>query len=190
MRIAAAPDPTGQFSKGPAGRTAAMPEEDSWFGRGDERRPLVSLLDADAELGRCVPAAQRRLARRHLMLSAHTVRRGRWAASVDLASRPLGYVILSGTLIRGLCVEHRWSTEILGPEDVLRPWDEAEQPPDPLVEDTWTALESVRMAILDERFAVGSRALAATPRRAAEPDGPPLQASSHAPQCVGHPSSR
>jgi CRP/FNR family transcriptional regulator, cyclic AMP receptor protein len=156
MRAAAAGGRSGRFSECPVGRTSALPDEQSWFGRGDERRPLVSLLDADAQLGRCVPAAQRQLARHHLTLSVHTVRRGRWAPSVDLASRPLGYVILSGTLIRGLCVEHRWSTEILGPEDVLRPWDEAEQPPDLLVEDTWTALESVRMAILDERFAVAA----------------------------------
>lgn len=70
-------------------------------------------------------------------LNHDTVRRGHWVPSVDLGSRPLGYLIL-------------------GPEDVLRPWDEAEQHPDLLVEDTWTALESVRMAILDERFAVAA----------------------------------
>jgi hypothetical protein len=126
-------------------------------GRSDGRLVGVqSLLDLDPDLGRRVPAAEHDLARRHLMVGVRRIPRGPWAPSLDGADPPLAYLLIEGTLLRAAQIGQRWATELLGPEDVLRPWDDAEGPAGLDRRDSWTALEPVQVAILEWRFATAA----------------------------------
>lgn len=54
--------------------------------------------------------------------------------------------------MHGSCVADRWSTEIPGPGDVLRPWEDQEGPDGLAVLQEWHALENADLAVLDRRF--------------------------------------
>jgi hypothetical protein len=136
---------------------AGRADHERWFrGPGGDPRRLVALLDADPELGRLLTPEEREQVRQRLFVGVQRVQRGRWRAGADPANRPIGYLVLEGSLIRGRRVEDRWSTELLGPEDVLQPWDEPEPPDGVTVETEWTALEPVQLAVLDRRFAAAA----------------------------------
>lgn len=140
-------------------RAAPRPlaDHERWFrGKDGEVRRVVALLDADREFGRLLSPEDRALARRQLLVTVQRVDRGRWRVDQDRAGHPLAYVVLAGSLIRGRCVEDHWSTELLGPGDVLQPWDEPQPPDRVTVETEWTALEPVQLAVLDRRFAAAA----------------------------------
>ena len=65
----------------------------------------------------------------------------------------LGYLVLDGTLVRDVRLGARWCTELLGPEDFLRPWEDLDPVGGVAGESAWTVLEPVRLAVLDDRFA-------------------------------------
>jgi CRP/FNR family cyclic AMP-dependent transcriptional regulator len=133
------------------------PDRERWFrGPGGVTRRLVALLDADPDFGRRLSPDEREVASRQVVVSVQRIHRGRWRADPDPVRRPLAYVVLSGALIRGWRVEDRWSTELVGPEDVMQPWDEPEPPEGVSVETEWTALEPVELAVLDHRFAAAA----------------------------------
>jgi hypothetical protein len=97
-------------------------------------------------------------AARHQLL-ARTIWRdpGRWEPlSADLPSRFdgwLGMLVLDGLLVRQLDVDGLRCCELLGPGDLLRPWDEDD---DAATLDTgavWRVLEPTRLALLDAGFA-------------------------------------
>lgn len=92
------------------------------------------------------------MARRHLVVAVQRFPRGTWTPAADADARPLGFLVLAGGLIHGSCVGDRWSTEILGPGDVLRPWEEEQGLEELAVREEWQALESVELAVLDRRF--------------------------------------
>jgi CRP/FNR family cyclic AMP-dependent transcriptional regulator len=51
-------------------------------------------------------------------------------------------------------VADRWCSELLGPGDLLRPWEHDDAGADMLRStSSWTVLEQARVAVLDERFA-------------------------------------
>jgi hypothetical protein len=129
--------------------------DQSWFpDPATAPRRRVALLDADPGFARGVPAEDLALARRQLVVAVENVPRGRWRVDPGAPGRPLAYVVLAGSLIRDRRVEDRWSTELLGPEDVLQPWDEP-LPPDGLsMETAWTVVQPLRIALLDRRFAL------------------------------------
>jgi CRP/FNR family cyclic AMP-dependent transcriptional regulator len=115
---------------------------------------IASLLDVDPEFARRLPRADAELARRHLMVAVEHVPKGRWAPAPPGGRRaPLGCVVLAGSLLRTARVEQRCATELLGREDVLRPWDVLDGPGGLACGEDWTALEPVRVAVLDARFA-------------------------------------
>lgn len=113
--------------------------------------PVVSLLDVDPDLAADIPsegvAAARAAAR------AVVVRLGRGPWEPVRPARPgLGCLVLDGFVVRLVRVGRRESLELLGPGDLLRPWDEQEEG---LVacEVRWLALTPVSLAALDARFA-------------------------------------
>jgi hypothetical protein len=110
---------------------------------------MVHLLRADGELARRLPPDDRVVADRQLVAPVVRVPEGPWDAGAQMGRRPVAYLVLEGTLLRSCRVGGRWSSEILGREDVLRPWDEAEGIS---VEVAWQALESVQLAIIEQRL--------------------------------------
>ena len=75
---------------------------------------------------------------------------------VDRPWRPadqLALLVIEGILSRTVTLAGRSVVELLGDEDVIRPWDNYLEPTSVLAEDTWTALRPTRLAVLDASFA-------------------------------------
>ena len=94
----------------------------------------------------------------------HTVPRGPWDGERlrDAGPDHVGLMIVEGLMTRELALADNVSAELLGPGDVVRPWQAGG--PAQLVpfEVRWTVLEETRLAVLDRRFAA---ALAQLPVR-------------------------
>jgi CRP-like cAMP-binding protein len=115
----------------------------------------VGLLDADPDLGRLLSASQLEQARRHLRVRQHVVEPGPWEGERLREAGPehVGLLVLEGLMTRELVLTDNVAAELLGPGDLVRPWQAAG--PERLVpyEVRWTALEHTSLAILDRRFA-------------------------------------
>jgi CRP/FNR family transcriptional regulator, cyclic AMP receptor protein len=116
----------------------------------------VLLLQADPELVRGLDQRRAREAAQRLYARSIELPRGRWtdAKTVNGGSRPIGLLVLSGLLVREASVGDHPSAELLGPGDLLRSWDDAEN--EVLLPRTveWTALTATRLAIIDQAFTV------------------------------------
>jgi CRP/FNR family cyclic AMP-dependent transcriptional regulator len=116
---------------------------------------VVALADVDPDLMRLLSADRLRSACRDLAVRVLTLPRGRWPIDgVAVNATHLGLLVVDGILGRELVADDVTSTELLGPGDLLRPWDEAAE--SELVEAVvrWTALAPTRLAILDRHVAV------------------------------------
>ena len=123
------------------------------------KRQAVYLLDADPDLADALDADTLAKARPYSVVHVHTVEAGPWRPGGEWEREPgrIGLLILDGILARDVEVSNRAATELLGPGDLVRPWDDEDEPLGPWsATTTWTALSSVRLAILDARFAVVS----------------------------------
>lgn len=116
----------------------------------------VQLLNIDPDLGRELDSRRAREAAQRLYARSIDIPRGRWLPSQAMleGTRPIGLLLLEGLLVREATVDNHPSTELLGPGDVLRTWDDVEH--EELLPRTieWTALTPTRVAIIDHAFAV------------------------------------
>jgi hypothetical protein len=118
------------------------------------RQPSVFLIDADPDLASTLDPAERLAVRRAAVAPLRAVAVGPWAPAEEAhAATVLGYLVLDGTLVRDVRMGARWCTELLGPEDFLRPWEDLHPLEGVAGESAWTVLEPVRFAVLDDRFA-------------------------------------
>jgi CRP/FNR family transcriptional regulator, cyclic AMP receptor protein len=115
----------------------------------------IVLLDADPDLGRLMTADQTELARRHLKVRHHVVEPGPWEGERLREAGPehVGLLLIGGLMTRELVLADNVAAELLGPGDLVRPWQAAG--PERLVpyDIRWTALERTELAVLDRRFA-------------------------------------
>jgi hypothetical protein len=116
---------------------------------------IVGLLDADPDLGALLSDTRREQAERELVVRTCQLPLGPWDVS-RLARATTGHVgllILDGVLSRELIVADHVSAELLGPGDLVRPW----QPASPAgllpVDTVWSVLSQVTAAVLDRSFA-------------------------------------
>jgi CRP/FNR family transcriptional regulator, cyclic AMP receptor protein len=115
----------------------------------------VRLLDADPDLGALLGDARREQAERELVVRIHRLPVGPWDVSrlAGATADHVGLLILSGMLSRELIVADHVSAELLGPGDIVRPW----QPASPArllpVEAMWSVRSPLTLAVLDRRFA-------------------------------------
>jgi CRP/FNR family transcriptional regulator, cyclic AMP receptor protein len=112
----------------------------------------VRVLEADPELLEAVPPSSREAARKGLQARRVTVARGPWNPEGLSASGDLGILVLQGLVTRDVEIAEARSSEILGPGDVLRPWDDDAALQPVLSTSTWTVLDPLACAILDERW--------------------------------------
>ena len=114
---------------------------------------LVRVLDVDEQLGRGLDGD--RLAEARLRLSGRLLAldKGDWdvASLRGTTSLSAGLLIVDGFIGRELLVDDRASVELLGPGDLLRPWDEPESLVPFVV--TWNVLSPVRAIVLGPAFA-------------------------------------
>lgn len=140
------------------GHTPSRPRIKSAFDplRGSERS-AVRVAEEDPGLlgslgGELADAAQHQLVARSLWRDP-----GRWEPlSTDLPRRFdgwLGMLVLDGLVVRQLTVGGLCCCELLGPGDILRPWDEDDGAATLESDAVWRVLEPTRLALLDDGFA-------------------------------------
>jgi CRP/FNR family transcriptional regulator, cyclic AMP receptor protein len=113
----------------------------------------LSLLDLDPSL---LPACGDAAARRYLTAPAMRIARGAWAlpsVPPDRYARWLGMLVVDGLMIRTVRVSGLECCELLGPGDVIRPWDREDDLASLAAGVSWRALEETRVALLDDTFA-------------------------------------
>ena len=115
--------------------------------------PQRLLLDADPDLAQTMGPVDRLAARRAAVAPLRSLSCGPWAPTEETDPSVLGYLVLDGALVRDVRLGARWCTELLGPEDFLRPWEDLHPLEGVAGESAWTVLEPVRLAVLDDRFA-------------------------------------
>ncbi|HEX8207226.1 MAG TPA: hypothetical protein VF587_14290, partial [Solirubrobacteraceae bacterium] len=112
---------------------------------------LVRLVDAEPDLVAELPDAQRELARRALVAEVVTLEPGddlREARAVAGRRSALGLLLIEGMILRHVALAGRVGVEILGPGDVVRPWEHAELASVP-AEISWRVHERTRLAVID-----------------------------------------
>jgi len=117
---------------------------------------LISLIDADPELGDLLAPPERERARREATTRVRRLSQGAWdvAASVEPESHHRGFMIVDGLLTREVEVLGKRCVELLGDADVIRPWSWDDDGSHVQAEVGWVVLEPTRMAVLDHRLIV------------------------------------
>lgn len=115
---------------------------------------FVRVLEEDPELAAGLDATSVQLATRHAIAAVEVIGQGRWepAAPADGGEGSLGLLVLDGLLMRDVTFAQAACTELIGRGDLLRPWDWERDvlTIKPVVR--WTALQPVRLAVLDRRI--------------------------------------
>jgi CRP/FNR family cyclic AMP-dependent transcriptional regulator len=115
---------------------------------------LVSVLDVDADLAELVPPESRVAARRATAAVGLRMPVSAWhdARRLDYSRGGFGLLLLDGLVIRRVAIEGRHAAELLGPGDLLRPW---QSDGGTLASEwSWRAVAPARLAVLDARWAV------------------------------------
>jgi CRP-like cAMP-binding protein len=119
-------------------------------------RPVgIRVLEAQPELAEGLEGEQAELARRHVVAVLESIEAGPWDPLATFAGKDgmLGLLVIDGLLARDLSVAGRACSELLGPGDLLRPWDHADVAGDSVESAwAWTVIQPTRIAVLDERF--------------------------------------
>jgi CRP/FNR family transcriptional regulator, cyclic AMP receptor protein len=115
----------------------------------------VSVLDQDPALAELIPADQRAQARQATGAATVDHPVGGWLAPLRVpeAQRGYGLLVLDGVLLRRAGIEGRHAAELLGPGDLLRPWQGEASETTIEVQWTWRVVSPARMAVLDPRWA-------------------------------------
>jgi CRP/FNR family cyclic AMP-dependent transcriptional regulator len=116
-----------------------------------EPRPAatVRLLDVDPDLGAGLEAAMFARARELLRAPVFEIERGVKALPECDPDGCFGLLVLSGLIGRRLRVCQAHATELLGPGDIIRPWDPFDSLQSVPPEVDWRSLTPARVAILD-----------------------------------------
>lgn len=116
---------------------------------------IAALLDLDPDLGQLLEGERFAAAQRDLQVAVHAVDPGPWEAVRLTGASPghLGLLVVDGVLAREVLVSDTVSTELLGPGDVLRPWQLHGGSSLLRHSIRWNVLTRSRIALLDRRFA-------------------------------------
>ena len=114
-----------------------------------------ALLDLDPDLGRDLPPDRRQGARRDVPVRLVTLERGPWHAELGVKATAghLGVLIVDGLVARELLAADAASMELLGPGDLLRPWEESADSELLQAVVRWSALAPTQIAMLDRQAA-------------------------------------
>jgi DNA-binding transcriptional ArsR family regulator len=117
---------------------------------------VVSILDADPDLGEDLSESELALARRRAVAEVTSYQPGPWAVGPDEFDRKgsLGLFLIAGLLSREVTVGDYTCAELLGPGDVLQPWLRIGPEQSIATEVDWDVVEPVTAAVLDRAFTV------------------------------------
>ena len=116
----------------------------------------IRLLEAQPDLGEGLSPEDEADARRHVVALLDSVDPGPWEPADRYALDPsfLGLLVVDGMISRDVELGGRRCSELLGPGDLLRPWDYDEGGTASVpAESAWNVHEPSRLAVLDGRFA-------------------------------------
>ncbi|MGH2957126.1 MAG: Crp/Fnr family transcriptional regulator [Solirubrobacterales bacterium] len=121
----------------------------------DQTGDYVRLLDVDPGLREAVPAEDLEVAGKRLRARRASLDPGPWDDTEYHDSTFLGLLIIEGLISRDVEVAGTRSRELLGPGDLLRPWDDADSELSPVRSQvSWTVHDPAAIAVLDRRFAL------------------------------------
>jgi CRP-like cAMP-binding protein len=109
---------------------------------------VVRLLEVDGDLAATIPEGEREAARSAIVARVELLEAGQWdggPAEPDHA----GLLVTAGLLSRDVSFGGQSSRELLGPGDVLRPWDVEQDFLPPYSAAGWTVYEPTTVAMLD-----------------------------------------
>src|SRR3954447_6024026 len=115
----------------------------------------VQILQADPGLAAAIPESTRNDAAVYTFAHTYWLEPGEWNPALQHggdAAGSLGLLILNGFLVRHVRVIDRPPAELLGPGDLLHPWEPDHTEPF-AAGARWDVLEPARLAVLDRRFA-------------------------------------
>jgi hypothetical protein len=115
----------------------------------------VRLLEADPDLGNLLSEPRRAEAERDLAVRTHQVPVGIWDVTrlSGTSADHIGLLVLDGVLSRELVVADHVSAELLGPGDLVRPWQTGNRATLLPVDAVWSVLSPLTVAVLDRHFA-------------------------------------
>jgi CRP/FNR family transcriptional regulator, cyclic AMP receptor protein len=115
---------------------------------------LISIVDADPDLGELLDASEREKARRQAVTRVRRLSPGEWKAAEALEAdvHHQGFLVIDGLLSREVEVLGRRAVELIGDADVLRPWGWDPTGVHVSAEVGWVVLEPTRMAVLDHQL--------------------------------------
>jgi CRP-like cAMP-binding protein len=122
------------------------------FGRFEPE--TANVLQHDRELADNVPAERRAAAEQVGVARVLRIARGGWNAGAlaEQARGGHGFLVLDGLLVRRVGLNERMAAELLGPGDLLRPFEhDGEEAVLPFAA-TWRVLDPLRLAVLDRRW--------------------------------------
>jgi CRP/FNR family cyclic AMP-dependent transcriptional regulator len=112
---------------------------------------VISIVDADPDLGDLLSESERERARRDALTRVRRLSVGEWhaAEAVEADTHHRGFLIIEGLLSREVEVLGRRCVELLSAGDVLRPWGWDPDGSHVHAEVEWVVLEPSRLAVLD-----------------------------------------
>lgn len=116
---------------------------------------VAPLLDLDTDLGQFLDAERREQARHELLVQVRRLSTGPWDAGSLTVADPghLGLLLLDGVMSREVLASDTISTELVGPGEMLRPWELSPDAALLEVKVRWNVLAEARVAVLDRRVA-------------------------------------
>src|SRR5581483_6816481 len=125
-------------------------ESESGGQGGEADGRYLRLLEIDDELAETVPLAERDVAKGQLTARLVTFSTGDGEELVSYAPPGcLGLIVIEGFVTRNVVFAGRKSRELIGPGDLLRPWDLERDFLPPFAEAGFTVIEDLRLAHLD-----------------------------------------
>lgn len=123
-------------------------------GLSGERRTCHVLLE-DVDLCEAVPQHARERAAQECVAGIISLQRGAWLEADTPAGMcdGIGLLVLEGLVIRRMGIDNRVGAELLGPGDLLRPWQDAADALTLSLSTSRTILTPTRVAVLDLDFA-------------------------------------
>lgn len=112
--------------------------------------PAVRLLREDPDLAENMPPDARELATELIRVRTFRVPKGPWKPPA-LDRGALGLLLLEGLMVRTLRLGRVSSFEVVGPTDIIRPWEDDLIPSLVPALTDWRVLEPARVALLDTR---------------------------------------
>lgn len=115
----------------------------------------VCVLDSDPDLGAGIAATHADEAMRASVATLHEVATGAWSPERLEVVRHEGFglLVIEGMAARTVACDGRTAAELLGPGDLLNPWQCGRRHETIDLEAYWTVLAELRVALLDRAFA-------------------------------------